>query len=124
MTDKFACEITFMKNLGTMPNIAKFLYEDGVLVSSIPYLEDKGADIERDIFKVLADDSKKFKELETGSWTVFVTGEVFYESNLDWESGNEEGEYIFEEKEMIFTPLFDLQPKKIVVHVKRGEEKK
>ena len=87
MTKEFACEFYYTKCEGENN------YEDWTLVSSIITLSDY-IDFYSDIFQLFVDD-KKSQELEDGDYHIFVCGEVEYQSDMDWESGMEEGNFEF-----------------------------
>lgn len=102
--NKFACEMIF--SLTSLPHKDRFTFYGGKLVSTVVDIEEKGADIERDIFLPIVMESQQIeKELKDGIYKVFVSGEVSWESDPEWETGVEDGSWIFEDKEMQFIPL-------------------
>lgn len=107
-----------MKNKGTMRGIEPTHFIKGKLVSTIIDLEEKGADIERDIFRLIVDDTDHVKVLERGTYKLFVYGKVVWDSNINPEFGTDDGEWIFEETEVRVTPVF---PEPKTLQVKEGK---
>ena len=115
--DQFAVEFIFMK--GIEDGKTYFTCYEGKLVSTIPDLTAKSNGLEPDIFNPLVLEDERVKVLEDGMYQVFIIGEVFFESDIDLESGTEQGSYVFdaEEKNIKFIPLA-VKPK-ILSHARR-----
>jgi hypothetical protein len=62
--------------------------------SSIPNQEDY-SDVEYDIVPYFVE-MDEYKNLENGTYYVFIYGKTEWESNINWEYGNDDGEYGFD----------------------------
>ena len=110
MADKFASEMIF--SLSSLPHKDRFTFFGGRLVSSAIDLEEKGADLQRDIFMpIVVESVATTMELKDGIYKVFVTGEVN-------QVGVDEYDWLFTEHEVIYTPL------SVAPHISMKEEKK
>jgi len=85
--DKFACEFILVKCEGENN------CEDSDLISSIFDLNGM-ADIETDILPFLLEQDD-FKALSDGDYLIFVCGTVEWESSVSWETGVDDGEWVF-----------------------------
>ena len=95
---KFACEMIF--SLNSLPHKDRFIFYGGKLVSSVIDLEEKGAEIERDIFMpIVMEHVATTMDLKDGIYKVFIAGVV---SQADQEEADS---FFFVEDEMYFIPL-------------------
>lgn len=98
MSDRFAAELVFEKGFLSDGGAIIGLIE-GTVVSTIPQLKYKMIGIEEDIFSPLVFEDERLQILDQGIYHVFIDGIVWFESDIDWESGIAEGSYVFEAKE-------------------------
>lgn len=96
--DKFACEIELEVSQDiSLDNGEPFHDYDNVsLVSTIPDLHSM-CDLAFDLFDQLSLE-EPIRSLPNGLYHVFVSGIVGYERSIDWETGIDEGGWIFEWK--------------------------
>lgn len=90
MTDKFACEFDldiYYEDDGQK----EYSHDLRGFASSLPDVKD----FLYDFFSYLADE-EQMKSLDIGDYHVFVFGTVEFYSDRDWETGWEEGGFVFE----------------------------
>lgn len=92
MSEYYACEF-YMKKYDE-DGKSWYVHKDEEVISSIPHIWDF-IDFSADIVWVL-DNDERFSSLDNGIYRCFIFGEMEFESSVDWESGIEEGNFIFE----------------------------
>lgn len=95
--DNYALSLILNKAEGEM----EFEYEN--LLSSIPRLWDM-IDLEADIVWQLKE-RNDLKALADGDYLLYISGDVWFESDRDWESGAEEGGFAFNVSFLYHLPL-------------------
>lgn len=101
--DRFACEILF--SLSSLPAKDRYTVFGGRLITNLVELE-KEVDLTQDIFlPVVMEDPVVENSLKDGIYKVFIIGNVREEKSVDFENGILDTEWIFEEREVIYTPL-------------------
>jgi len=88
MSDHFCCTVVLYKCEG------EYEWTREEFASTIIDLEEMEY-LDCDLFDVLKDD-EKIKLLPDGDYRITVWGNPWWESNVDWESGLDEGQFMFE----------------------------
>jgi len=86
--DKFACDFVLTKCEGEFER-------DFTNISSTIYDLDSFIDFSADILWHLKD-SENIKKLPDGDYHIYISGTAEFESDVDWESGIEEGHFVFD----------------------------
>lgn len=95
--DKYSAEIYFSKEKDDEGEDYEIL--ERTVASSIYDLMDM-VDFKYDIFD-LVEENKEIVDLPSGKYFVYISGDVWFESDRDWESGVEEGNFEFSCDEII-----------------------
>lgn len=103
-TDRFACEVIF--SLSSQPAKDRYTVFGGRLVTNLIEL-DKTIDLTKDIFlPVVMEDPMIENGLKDGFYKVFIFGNVRLDERTNpSDELPAEPEWIFEEREVIYTPL-------------------
>jgi hypothetical protein len=96
MIDEFACEFDLDILNPDEEYGLQYDYDLRDLISTIPFLKDY-IDFDCDFFDFFKEEQLDGK-VGMGMYHVFVRGNVEFESSRDWESGCEEGGWVFEWK--------------------------
>lgn len=106
MKECFASEFTLIKDYGDENYPDGFHVEEvPVMVSSVPFLSDH--DLLDWWFYDHVNSYKEIESLDNGVYHVFAYGTVEYEPDIDWETGHEEGEWIFDVEKFLITPYLE-----------------
>lgn len=103
MTDRFACEIIF--SLSSQPAKDRYTVFGGRLVTNLAELE-LPIDLSQDIFLPVVMEDPAVNGLKDGIYKVFIFGNVRMDERTNpSDELPAEPEWIFEEREVIYTPL-------------------
>lgn len=111
-SDRFACEVV-MGIYPALPMEERFAYYGIRLVGTIPDLLAKCV-YEHDILEPLVYEDKRIASLNEGIWLIYIQGKLWWEHNINYEFGTDDGDWVFEPDEgyPMFIPLSVIKPEK------------
>lgn len=86
MGDLFACSVVFTKTDGEI-EIDEYDFVSSIW-KQIDFMDFK--------YDILIDEEETIQALPDGEYYSYIEGKTMFESDIDWESGREEGHFIFE----------------------------